>query len=41
VPAYDEAPVRTWDGRPALDGNGGGNGGAGKRGSWFKKIAGF
>jgi hypothetical protein len=33
-PAYEEAPVRTWDGRPAVDGNGG----AGKRGSWFKKI---
>jgi hypothetical protein len=33
-PAYEEQPIRTWDGRPALDGNGG----AGKRGSWFKKI---
>ena len=33
-PAYEEAPVRTWDGRPAVDGNGG----QGKRGSWFKKI---
>jgi hypothetical protein len=32
-----QTPLRTWDGRPALDGNGG----AGKRGSWFKKIAGF
>jgi hypothetical protein len=33
-PAYEDAPVRTWDGRPAVDGNGG----QGKRGSWFKKI---
>lgn len=31
---YEEAPVRTWDGRPALDGNAG----AGKRGSWLKKL---
>jgi hypothetical protein len=33
-PAYEEPPVRTWDGRPAVDGNAGN----GKRGSWFKKI---
>lgn len=32
--AYEETPVRTWDGRPAADGNGG----AGKRGSWLKKL---
>lgn len=32
--AYEEQPVRTWDGRPAVDGNGG----AGKRGSWLKKL---
>lgn len=37
APAYEEPPVRTWDGRPAVEG------GAPpvKRGSWFKKIAGF
>jgi hypothetical protein len=34
APTYEEPPVRTWDGRPALDGNGG----AGKRGSWLKKL---
>ena len=34
APVYEEQPVRTWDGRPALDGNGG----AGKRGSWLKKL---
>jgi hypothetical protein len=34
APVYEDQPVRTWDGRPALDGNAG----AGKRGSWFKKI---
>jgi hypothetical protein len=33
-PAYEDVPVRTWDGRPAADGNAG----QGKRGSWFKKI---
>lgn len=32
-PVYEDQPVRTWDGRPALE-----NVGGGKRGSWFKKI---
>jgi hypothetical protein len=34
APAYEELPVRTWDGRPAV------NGGApaAKRGSWMKKF---
>lgn len=29
---YDDVGVKTWDGRPAMPG---------KRGSWFKKIAGL
>ncbi|KAA8625481.1 hypothetical protein PtrV1_01161 [Pyrenophora tritici-repentis] len=37
APAYEEAPVRTWDGRPAVEGTAA----TAKRGSWFKKIAGF
>jgi hypothetical protein len=35
APAYEEVPVRTWDGRPALEGTAQAQG---KRGSWFKKM---
>jgi hypothetical protein len=31
---YEDQPVRTWDGRPAVEGNAA----AGKRGSFFKKF---